>query len=172
MLYSHQWQKFAFLHLVTRVCRRIILNLRNSMNTFLYKKLSSGDAVSDVTTQQLGAIPMEELRILHSISQLTGVLLEGATAYLGVDTRDLAVIPRADQAEVQWTRRTLHEYVNYCCLLQCRIIPHLLSPIVMPIVYTCTAIFLPSLLLPSLHPNIPMPLILVQLCHEGGCLSR
>ena len=90
------------------------------MNTFLYKKLSSGDAVSDVTTQQLGAIPMEELRILHSISQLTGVLLEGATAYLGVDTRDLAVIPRADQAEVQWTRRTLHEYVNYYCLLQCQ----------------------------------------------------
>lgn len=90
------------------------------MNTFLYKKLSSGDAVSDVTTQQLGAIPMEELRILHSISQLTGVLLERATAYLGVDTRDLAVIPRADQAEVQWTRRTLHEYVNYCCLLQCQ----------------------------------------------------
>ena len=90
------------------------------MNTFLYKKLSSGDAAGAVTTQQLRAIPMEELRILYSISQLTGVLLERATAYLGVDTRDLAVIPRADQAEVQWTRRTLHEYVNYCCLLQCQ----------------------------------------------------
>ena len=55
---------------------------------------------------------MEELRILHSISRLTGVLLERATAYLGVDTRDLVVIPAADQAEVQWARRTLHEYVN------------------------------------------------------------
>ena len=92
----------------------MILNLRNSGNTFLYKKLSSGDAAGPVTAQQLRGLPMKELRILHSISQLTGVQLERAiTAYLGVDTRDLAVIPREDQAEVQWTRRTLHEYVNY-----------------------------------------------------------
>jgi len=40
------------------------------------------------------------------------VLLEGATASLGVDTQDLAVIPAADQAEVQWARRMLHEYVK------------------------------------------------------------
>ena len=98
----------------------MILNLRNSGNTFLYQTLSSGDAAGAVTAQQLKGLPMEELRVLHSISQLTGVLLERATAYLGVDTRDLAVIPRADQAEVQWTRRTLHEYVNYYCLLQCQ----------------------------------------------------
>ena len=88
------------------------LNLRNSMNTVLYQALSSGSAAGAVTVQQLRGLPMEELRILHSISQLTGALLERATACLGVDTRDLAVIPAADQAEVQWARRTLHEYVN------------------------------------------------------------
>ena len=82
------------------------------MNTVLYQALSSGSAAGAVTVQQLRGLPMEELRILHSISQLTGVLLERATACLGVDTRDLAVIPAADQAEVQWARRTLHEYVN------------------------------------------------------------
>ena len=90
----------------------MILNLRNSMNTVLYQTLSSGGAAGAVTAQQLGGLPTEELRILHSISRLTGVLLERATAYLGVDARDLVVIPAADQAEVQWARRTLHEYVN------------------------------------------------------------
>ena len=90
----------------------MILNLRNSMNTVLYQTLSSGGAAGTITAQQLGYLPKEELRILHSISRLTGVLLERATAYLGVDTRNLAVIPAADQAEVQWARRTLHEYVN------------------------------------------------------------
>ena len=82
------------------------------MNTVLYQTLSSGGAAGAITAQQLGDFPTEELRILHSISQLTGVLLERATAYLGVDARNLAVIPAADQAEVQWARRTLHEYVN------------------------------------------------------------
>ena len=90
----------------------MILNLRNSGNTLLYQKLSPGDAAGAVTVQQLIGLPKEELRILHSISRLTGVQLERATACLGVDTRDLAVIPAADQAEVQWARRTLHEYVN------------------------------------------------------------
>ena len=88
------------------------------MNTVLYQTLSSGGAAGAVTARQLGDLPTEELRILHSISRLTGVLLERATAYLGVDTRNLAVIPAADQAEVQWTRRTLHEYVNKDCLPQ------------------------------------------------------
>ena len=96
----------------------MILNFRNSGNTLLYQKLSSGGAAGAVKVQQLRGLPMEELRILHSISRLTGVLLERATASLGVDARDLVVIPAADQAEVQWARRTLHEYVNLYYLPQ------------------------------------------------------
>ena len=62
-----------------------------------------------ITVQQLKRLPDKELRVLYRISQLTGVLLEGATASLGVDTQDLAVIPAADQAEVQWARRVEYD---------------------------------------------------------------
>ena len=93
----------------------IYLNLSNSLNTFLYKNLASSwldDTTSSITVQQLKRLPDRELTVLYRISQLTGVLLEGATTSLGVDTQDLAIIPAADQAEVQWARRMLHEYVK------------------------------------------------------------
>ena len=93
----------------------LYLNFSNSLNTFLCKNLSSSqlvDAGPSTTVQQLKQLPDKELRVLYRISQLTGVLLERATTSLGIDTQDLAVIPAADQAEVQWARRTLHEYVN------------------------------------------------------------
>ena len=87
----------------------MIFDFSNSQNTFFYENLASS---SSITVQQLKRLPDKELRVLYRISQLTGVLLEGATASLGVDTQDLAVIPAADQAEVQWARRMLHEYVK------------------------------------------------------------
>jgi len=87
----------------------MIFNFSNSQNTFFYENLASS---SSITVQQLKRLPDKELRVLYRISQLTGVLLEGATTSLGVDTQDLAVIPAADQAEVQWARRMLHEYVK------------------------------------------------------------
>jgi len=87
----------------------MIFNFSNSLNTFLYENLASS---SSITVQKLKRLPDRELRVLYRISQLTGVLLEGATTSLGVDTQDLAVIPAADQAEVQWARRMLHEYVK------------------------------------------------------------
>jgi len=87
----------------------MIFNFSNSLNTFIYENLASS---SSITVQQLKRLPDKELRVLYRISQLTGVLLEGATTSLGVDTQDLAVIPAADQAEVQWARRMLHEYVK------------------------------------------------------------
>jgi len=87
----------------------MIFNFSNSLNTFLYENLTSS---SSITVQQLKRLPDRELRVFYRISQLTGVLLQGATTSLGVDTQDLAIIPAADQAEVQWARRMLHEYVK------------------------------------------------------------
>jgi len=87
----------------------MIFNFSNSLNTFFYENLASS---SSITVQQLKRLPDRELRVLYRISQLTGVLLQGATTSLGVDTQDLAIIPAADQAEVQWARRMLHEYVK------------------------------------------------------------
>jgi len=87
----------------------MIFNFSNSLNTFLYENLASS---SSITVQQLKRLPDRELRVLYRISQLTGVLLQGATTSLGVDTQDLAIMPAADQAEVQWARRMLHEYVK------------------------------------------------------------
>ena len=87
----------------------MIFNFSNSLNTFLYENLASS---SSITVQQLKRLPDRELRVFYRISQLTGVLLQGATTSLGVDTQDLAIMPAADQAEVQWARRMLHEYVK------------------------------------------------------------
>ena len=87
----------------------MIFNFSNSLNTFLYENLASS---SSITVQQLKRLPDRELRVLYCISQLTGVLLQRATTSLGVDTQDLAIIPAADHAEVQWARRMLHEYVK------------------------------------------------------------
>jgi len=87
----------------------MIFNFSNSLNTFLYENLASS---SSITVQQLKRLPDRELRVLYRISQLTVVLLQGATTSLGVDTQDLAIMPAADQAEVQWARRMLHEYVK------------------------------------------------------------
>ena len=53
-------------------------------------------------------LPEKELVVLYRTSQLTGVLLDESLKSFG-DTDHLARIVPADQTEVQWTRRTLHE---------------------------------------------------------------
>ena len=53
----------------------------------------------------------KELSILYRISHLTGVLLDDSVAALGA-SKEFVRIPNAAQQEVQWARRTLHEYVT------------------------------------------------------------
>lgn len=56
--------------------------------------------------------PEKEVSLLYRISHLTGVLMDESVAALPT-SKELVQIPLLDQDEVQWARRTLHEYVPY-----------------------------------------------------------
>lgn len=52
----------------------------------------------------------EDLRTIHRISTLVGVLLdEQVKSLAGVDVGSLRRISSSDRKEAQWARRTLHE---------------------------------------------------------------
>lgn len=52
----------------------------------------------------------EDLRVIHRISNLVGVLLDDQVkALTGVDVSSLRKISSLDRKEAQWARRTLHE---------------------------------------------------------------
>ena len=52
----------------------------------------------------------EDLRVIHRISNLVGVLLdEKVKSLTGVDISSLRKISSSDRKEAQWARRTLNE---------------------------------------------------------------
>ncbi len=52
----------------------------------------------------------EDLRVIHRISNLVGVLLDDQIKSLsGVDIGALRRVSSSDRKEAQWARRTLHE---------------------------------------------------------------
>lgn len=54
--------------------------------------------------------PEKEVSLLYRISHLTGVLMDESVAALPT-SKELVQIPLLDQDEVQWARRTLHDFV-------------------------------------------------------------
>jgi len=63
-----------------------------------------------IRAQPSEKLPIKELTVLYRISELTGVLMEDDIDSIGISTPlKLAKIAKADQEEVQWTQRILHE---------------------------------------------------------------
>lgn len=79
----------------------------HSFQTSFYELAVRGTPIRAQPTEKL---PIKELTVLYRISELTGVLMEDDIDSIGISTPlKLAKIAKADQEEVQWTQRTLHE---------------------------------------------------------------
>lgn len=79
----------------------------HSFQTSFYELAVGG---APIRAQPSEKLPIKELTVLYRISELTGVLMEDDIGSIGISTPlKLVKIAKADQEEVQWTQRTLHE---------------------------------------------------------------